>query len=665
MKNQIDYQKLLKNLKSVEALLPTLRPEEAIGKIKNLDSRAFDELIRECRDFQESVERAVEDCQSAVQSPIYIGVVGHFSHGKSSLLNALLFPPRTSEVLPTGEGVVTSMCTLLQFSNTTDDHEFYEVNHSGDETYLPINEYRARVGGQGSGKAGTTSHFKVRLQIDKLSDPLFKDFAEKQIELLDTPGLGGPYWKDEAALHAWMKEFVLIVICVKSTEINESTAASINPFLKYTTKPLIPVITFWDLWKDSPDFKGIVDEEKARAQAKRLLSQYFPLMARESDETIFASAKGCFDATEVPDASKRYFTEDWNIDNVRRKLSHYVTEKGDILRPGKSKESTLDAQRRTQVRQLVERLCADSARFSKNLRGQIKLSLPKGQNDLLIQELQEDFQKEIDHEVERLTSQIDRQFSKAVPLIEDAKSWGAECARIKDEIELTYKEKTKESVSRLATWFGRFKQTKIDPAVKESGLKDVERQRLEGELKRYTEDLNRYTANMHASEGIIEIPNTSFKLASNLFQALGKGFRQLLISNLPLAIGLALALPVIALIRDIPWLGEKITGGMLFLIVFFYGTTVLGVFWSQFQHALKLSVYQAREKTLQANSPGKIAARINSGMQQVMLDFIANVTQSIETRISPLDEGTKIVLDDLTHNLDQLENSIRDVRQLI
>jgi predicted GTPase len=113
----------------------------------------------------------------------------------------------------------------------------------------------------------------VRLNVHELGDPLFKDFAEKQIELLDTPGLGGPYWKDEQSMIDWMKEFVLLVVCMKASDINATTAETVNPFLRHTTKPIVPVVTFWDQWRKGADFKGIASEEAARKEArKRILS---------------------------------------------------------------------------------------------------------------------------------------------------------------------------------------------------------------------------------------------------------------------------------------------------------------------------------------------------------------------------------------------------------
>ena len=289
MNRQIDYQKLLYKLQGLADILPGINPEAALRLIKNTDTKPHYQLIRECRDFQDCLQRATEDCRDEVEKPSYIGVIGHYSHGKSSLLNALIFPPKTLAVLPIGEGVVTSLCTLVQFVSGASTNEFYEVEAGGLEKTLTPDGYQSRVSGRGD-NLGALSHFRVRLAVPLLDDQLFQDFAAKRIELLDTPGLGGPYWKDEHALMRWIKEFETIVVCIKATEINETTAVTVNPFLKKSLKPCIPVVTFWDMWRTCADFKGISDEVKARAEAKKRITEFFGPIEQFVDDTVFVSS---------------------------------------------------------------------------------------------------------------------------------------------------------------------------------------------------------------------------------------------------------------------------------------------------------------------------------------------------------------------------------------
>jgi len=663
MKRQIDYSRLLSALKNVELIAPQLSPDKALKEIKALDIRGFEPLMRECRDFQENVERATEDCKSAVESPIYIGVVGHYSHGKSSLLNSLLFPPKSGEVLPTGEGVVTSLCTLIQFSNQSDQHEFYDVAQDGAERYLPSDEYRARVSGRG-GNAGSSSHFKIRLKVDELSDSLFRDFAEKQIEMLDTPGLGGPYWKDEQALISWIKEFVMIVVCIKASEINEITADTVNPFLRQTTKPIVPVVTFWDQWQDSASFKGIHDETKARAEAKRRIGQFFPTLAQFSDQTIFTSAKSCMDAKPVPETVLRYFTEEWNVDNVRRNLANHVRTQGDILRKNKDKESALDSQRREQVRSLAEKLCADSMRYANSLREKINAAMPKGEQDELIQLMKDEMDKEIERETDRMTNQIDRLLSRGVPLIDSAKDWGLQTAKLKQDTELQYLTLKRESANRILTILDRFKQSRIDTAVKDAGLKEADRKRLDQEIRRHIEEFTRMMRDSSQPPKIVEIPAIALNAAKNMTQALIKGFKQLLISNLPLAIGLILVAPILMaaswVLKWFPDLQKVVP-----FLICIWAVGVVGVFWSQFQYAIKQSLYQAREKMLAENNRDQIAKRILQDFESSITGLVLKIADNLQTRLAPLDEKTRNVMEILIQDLERLDDSVREVRQLI
>ena len=663
MKRQIQYPQLLSALKAVQLLTPEISPDKAFKEIKILDPRIYDQLVRECRYFQENLERATEDCQSAVESPIYIGVVGHYSHGKSSLLNALLFPPRTGEVLPTGEGVVTSLCTLLQFSNHADDHEFYDVEQGNVERNLTSGEYQSRVSSRG-GRAGSTSYFKIRLQVDRLSDSLFNDFAEKQIEMLDTPGLGGPFWKDEQSLIGWIKEFVMVVVCIKATQINGDTADTINPFLRQTTKPIVPVVTFWDTWNGSGDFKGIGEESKARAEAKRRISQYFPTLAQYVDQTIFTSAKACMEAKPITDDATRFFTEEWNVDNVRRSLSSHVRTQGNILRAGKDKESALDSQRRALVRQLAEKLSADSLHYTDSLRTKIQEALPKGEHDQVIQLMKDDMDMEVEREIERITNQIERTVSRKIPLINNSRNWGAETAKLKQDAECEYLKLKREGVTRIASFVDRFNQTHIDPLIRQAGLRDVDRKRLDQEVKRHSDEFKRSAGDSIEPPDIVEIPSVFGEAAKNTLQAAMSFFKQLLITNAPFAIGLIVAIPIIMsfswILSRVPYINILVPA-----LIGLYGFVLLVAGWSHFQNARKLTLLEAHGKMLRANGPAEISSRIEKDFQSAVSSLHRKLADSLETRLAPLDLATRGVLELLRQNLDQLEEKIRDVRQLI
>jgi Dynamin family len=667
MKRQIEYPKLLIALKKVQSLALRIQLEKDLREIKDLDIRGFDDLIRECRRFQDNVERATEDCRAAVESPIYIGVVGHFSHGKSSLLNALLFPQKYGELLPTGEGVVTSMCTLVQFSNQADQHEFYSVREDGEESFVPDDEYQAFVSGK-RGQLNSTSHFKIRLQVEKLSDRLFHTFAEKQIEMLDTPGLGGPFWNEQARLLSWIKEFVMIVVCIKASEINEITADTVNPFLRLTTKPIIPVITFWDQWQDSTTFKGIVEESKARAEAKRQISKYFPTLEQFVDQTIFTSSRACMDARPVPEGIKRDFTDEWNVDNIRRIMATHVQTKGDILRREKDKESNLDSQRRAQVRQLTEKLCKESEHYSLSLRTKITAALPPpdSQVELILDQLKEDLNKEVERETARIASQVDRVFGRQISLISNAANWGKESSKVKQEAENQYLDTKRQSVERIISAFERLKQLNLDSISREKGLREVERKRLDQNIKKYLQEFRQAANDVSHPPEIIIIPNVVLNAAANFFQAIIGGFKQLIVTNMPLALFL---LGFGVLLTSFPFIlkflnflpGVSIIVPLAWAV---FACVLFGIFYSQFQQAIKLSLVQAVNKTLELNHNAQISDRISTDFGRYVGPFYENLSKALEV-LRPLDEKTKDVLERMNGDLEQLDDSIVELRQII
>ncbi len=664
MKRQIEYPKLLQRLQELSDIIPQLSPEEAFRGIKGMDLKPHDSLIRECGGFQDTINRLMEDCRSEVEKPIHIGIVGHYSHGKSSLLNALLFPPKTGEMLPTGEGVVTSMCTLIRFSNSVAAHEFYEVDQGGHEKYLSQDEYRARVSGRGK-NVGALSHFIIRLHAESLDDALFDDFATKRIELLDTPGLGGPYWKDEHSLMQWIREFEITVVCIKATEINESTALTVNPFLRQSQKPCVPVITFWDLWKTSADFKGITDESKARAEAKRKLEQFFSPLTEYLDGTVFVSAKACIDATEVPPEEARHFTEQWNVDNVRRSLAIRVRPGGGVI-VKKTEESELDTQRRAKVRQLAEQLCANSVQYSNNVRRRIEEYLPEGTHSELYAEMRDDVERELETQIDKLANLVDRHFNQKISTLISHDSFAAERDSARDEALLQYKEARDRAVKQIVTKIERFKTARLEPVIKATGLKREAQGRLDREFKRLLDDFTRSRSETDdGSAKIIAVPSAGAEMMTNFLAALKDAFWDVLKRYAIASIAAAIFLPIVwGILRWIPFIGRYanfIVAGILAIALL----GVAGIIFSRANQAMAKTRNDAKNKTLSYNAHGKIVERIGEDLGDPLKKLVADVQHLLDEHLAPIDDQTRDVLDSLKGALDTLEDKTHDIKSLI
>ena len=661
MNRQIDYQKLLYKLQGLADILPGINPEAALRLIKNTDTKPHYQLIRECRDFQDCLQRATEDCRDEVEKPSYIGVIGHYSHGKSSLLNALIFPPKTLAVLPIGEGVVTSLCTLVQFVSGASTNEFYEVEAGGLEKTLSPDGYQSRVSGRGD-NLGALSHFRVRLAVPLLDDQLFQDFAAKRIELLDTPGLGGPYWKDEHALMRWIKEFETIVVCIKATEINETTAVTVNPFLKKSLKPCIPVVTFWDMWRTCADFKGISDEVKARAEAKKRITEFFGPIEQFVDDTVFVSAKSCAEAKEVSKDQARYFTDRWNVDNVRRGLASRVRPAGGVI-SRRTEESELDTQRRTKVRQFAEQLCAAATQYAGNVRQRIDDYLPEGAHKDFIDEMASDVGKDLESQIERLASSIEKHFNDRISAIGPSDDWVGQRDQAKEQSLAEYGQHKQRVIKQLVTAVERFKTGRLDSLIKSTGLKRDAQSRLDRDLKRMLDDFSRDAAapGLRGDVDLITTPSAGAALVTNFMVAAKNVFWTVLRKYTVYGIIVGIIYSTVWwLLRWIPYVNYIATIGLGVAAL-----SVFGIIASQASQAMAKTKTDARNKTLADNTHAKLVQRVDTDLGEPVRVLLEKISRLLEDHLTPIDDQTREVFNSLKTSLERLEESTYDIKSLL
>jgi hypothetical protein len=286
------------------------------------DSDACQPVRSAVEDLNALTPELGESISEVAKGKVWIGVVGHYSHGKSSLLNALLQNPDAPELLPTGDGVVTGLVSRIEFSARRSSHAFRMLRGS-ESTDLAEDEYRARVAGR-SDIAGVYA-FDLELATRELaSTELWESMDRKGIALFDTPGLGGPYFSDANQVSQWMREFMLLVVCIRADAISAEVSANLTPFLREAPKKMLPVFTFWDKWRDSPDFEGISSEERARARARELLEARFPMLAEQSHMASYVSARNYMLKKEPSAADGKLMSHAWNIDALRNTLYREV-----------------------------------------------------------------------------------------------------------------------------------------------------------------------------------------------------------------------------------------------------------------------------------------------------------------------------------------------------
>ncbi|MDP3481009.1 MAG: dynamin family protein, partial [Desulfoprunum sp.] len=574
------------------------------GYVKKFkESDFFDELVDKIKDFQHDVTSATECCREAVQNPIYVGVIGHYSHGKSSLLNSLLFNPKAKPILPTGESIVTSLCTLIQFSEK-DTHSFYEKRSNEDENWLDENEYQRKVSGKVSGIVKDVKYFRITLAAKNLAGDVFKTMAAKNIELLDTPGLGGPYWNDQYALEQWIKEFKLMIVCIKADKINNNSAAVVNSFLKHTSRPVIPVITFWDLWPEAEDYKGISDEISARAKAADLIKKYFTAISDFTDKTIFVSSKNYHEEIPVPSDLAYQVTEYWNIDNLRRALSSYIEDKYSILSK-KPEESNLDRDKK----ELVVKRCHDlSYKFSgleSIIKKEIEKLTPENEFETLLASEKEKIEAEMEKEFDRIVDRLDDLISSGISAIPLNGKWNDGLSNIGKKVSNQYKSLIEDRLKdRIKKIVEKSLVRGIESYIeKETPTTQSEKKRINKELLTISEVfISQLNDSQHGSK-IFFAPSGISDAALNITAALMAGIKDLFITNLPLAIGLIIAWPMLGIIA---WLFPKV-GGILFGVLII---TMITIFLGRYKEALEKTCLEVKEKARDNNRRPDLQNRI-------------------------------------------------------
>lgn len=651
------YETVLQELAKIEDALHAVDLDKQLQKFGN--PAHFHEFSERYKDFAHRIEETVLEAKRAIESPIYVGVVGHYSHGKSSLLNSILFPPKAKMLLPTGESIVTAMCTLIQFTSERQGNQYIEVKQNNEERLIDLDEYCTLVSGKRTAQLGDVDHFVLQLAASELASNLFETMANKRIELFDTPGLGGPYWKDEESLRQWIKEFSLLILCVKADQINEKTARVVNPFLKQTSRPIIPVITFWDQWRTSSDFKNISDESDAMEMAKSKLAQYFSSVteAVEENRVIFVSSHNYFHQTPVPPENAHTISEYWNIDNLRRTLSAYVDARSNILRQSRSAESRLDKTRKDTVTSSCKSLRDVYGSLSYTMRTILERARPKSEFETTLEDGIEGLRRKLDNEYEKLIGRIHSVIENEIRKIRPHDSYKQAFANIPDAITKSLKEHLGNMRPRIERHVTR---ELGDPLAR---LIERDTPLSQSEKRRLTKDVSAivvsFLDNVLDSKGLslFTAPSNAAEEALNLAKEIAHTAKMMLMTNWPLFLAIVVAIFVAPIVLVL--LTALIPPG---ISVFLMAACVLAgvvMFYGSITRAREKSCQAAKEKALDDNRlidvEERLAPHIDENVQEIHDQLKDLLAKYLEKPTSDADS----MLEDVTETMECIEKSMR------
>jgi hypothetical protein len=344
--------------------------EEISDSIKSQTNREVKSLLSDVEptivSFSENLRELIKELSVAIESSINIGVIGRFSHGKSSLLNAILRNPGEEDLLLTGAGVVTAVPTIIKFNQGPS--VFYKERKNG--RGLTLKEFKNKVGKFDDGSesiSGLIVEYGIGNKIE------LNDYLKNKIWLIDTPGLGGPYFQDHNMVRSWMEKMSLVILVLKADEINRNTVRDVQYFLKNYEGEIVICVTFWDLWTSSEVYAKCSNESDARELAYELINDNFsPYNKRLEKENIiyntsFVSALNYLNQSESPKGFDVKFTElddTWGVANTNVMLNRYVRENIDLLNDGEVTESLLASDKTARINLKSDRLLSTREELS-------------------------------------------------------------------------------------------------------------------------------------------------------------------------------------------------------------------------------------------------------------------------------------------------------------
>lgn len=570
----MDVEKFVENVEELKNSVESLQEEinKTDERIKSyINSRDFiaskeiRKFLNTWNEFQTTLTKDCEICKEVINTPIYIGVVGHYSHGKSSLINALIsFPKSDDEVLPTGENIVTAKTTLIQF-NEGAGIERFGYKKDGEKEYIDDSVFKRLVSGK---MQNPWDYFLIRIGYEKsVDEELFKTLSIYNISLFDTPGLASSYWSDHSELQDWLETFDVVLLCIDGLSIDSKLSTVLLEALAICRgKLVIPIITKWDRWRESPDYKGIKDEFIAQQKAKDLIKQYLPSLKEpiEKGQIYFISAYNYHNSVEVSTELSSYFTESWNIDQIRQELTRLVVGRKDSILKNRKDSAKLAGKRKKEILNAVNRIIDDFERLYNQCEEALPSFYMKGETNQLLRDGFEEFKRTVKEKCLGISSTISNIIQEGTNSITDYNQISSLQSEIESKVQNTQKKLLEEyKETNIEHWFNK---DVINPLIKKikTSVEDEEGRKRIDELEQYIKDLSEKYKLSISTTGILFQPveyksllikEVAIESLKNLFNTIVVYMRKtilfLVASFLPLII---LAILVVSL----PFVGKKI-----------------------------------------------------------------------------------------------------------
>jgi hypothetical protein len=203
---------------------------------------------------------------------VHVGIVGEFSSGKSSLLNALI----GADLLPIGTQPTTATPTLVEARSGTTTPEFRLRTYHGEEVVSPL-RFQEAAGGQGEG-------------LPVLVLPPSQSLPEG-VCLVDTPGLASVFQAHTDAMLDFARRVDGVALCL---DINQGGigGALLRTLQEPVMQPLLAdlVVVLCQADSKSPDAAERIRAEVV-SELQRLLPQAACARRPAEDRVVVCSAR--------------------------------------------------------------------------------------------------------------------------------------------------------------------------------------------------------------------------------------------------------------------------------------------------------------------------------------------------------------------------------------
>ncbi|BAY23297.1 hypothetical protein NIES2100_30610 [Calothrix sp. NIES-2100] len=618
--------------------------------VNKLDTSEIQEKIRHFKEIEISrVSKKVEQAIEVIKAPVYVGLLGRYSHGKTALINEF-FSIREEHSLPEGEGVVTSKVTLIAFDSQIDYPRCSQVlrDKNKTENKVSIETLKASVGGKVVDEnTEVTNYYSIKLPT---KEPFSKLFEDKKICLIDLPGLGSPYFTDAEKALKFIEHIDLLIVVIKITEI-EKARQGIEGYIRGNLSiPVIPVLTFFDKWQESDTFTTCTNEEEVVIEAKKLIEEKIPSLSKYLIRTVAVSSKTKF-----------------NIVKLRECVLNFVAEQNIGITKAKTEVPEITKRKFNEVSKELNQLTIDTENSLDRLQREIKGLMPQTQKRF--ESFEESFKKQKDKFVSdskrKITQSVRDTFSDFRDMVQDIRHLNKH-NEIKERISSIEQEVNSKKYAELKNEINDlvkdFKANLSDAVTSYINKLDIDESKRQ-ELRQPALDIISYHPSVDNLDKDYKAPST----VTDMLQELAKTMIDFITDNLtnpqvilPLILPV-LATPIILLIESLPLgigkgLGESLTSLVNLVMIIL----VVAFVWKALSSDRTKRFNEAKNKIID-----KLISDFDKYKQEVLNDSCQKFVETVDTIVTDVQLDLKDFTNEYAKDINSISKGVKDFQSKV